>query len=343
MTMRRRSHGSDFDSVLDTCASEMQAGRLTLEQCLARYPDLTARLEPLLRGAATIQSLPRPALPPAARLALEWRLRVRMTHQPAPGARRRESRPMLARWAAVAAALLLMVGVVGAGVVAAAAGSLPGDVLYPVKRWSESVTAQLASQPARVDLHLAWAQRRLDEFQELAGRGVVEVALVDDLTAETKEAVASSAGLAESAQASTRERATELRTTAIEVVSRVRERAPDAAQAGLDRALSALEDAIEHGPPGVTPGPQGTRTPQPTRTPRPTRTPSPTGTPRPDLSPTPTPQGQGTPGSGLTKTPSGQGTPGSGLTQTPSGQGTPPGGPPGTPPGQEKPTKTPKP
>jgi hypothetical protein len=239
---------------------------------------------------------------------------------------------MLARWATVAAALIVIVGVVGASVVAAAGGSLPGDVLYPIKRWSESVTAQFASQPARVDLHLAWAQRRLDEFKELAGRGVVEVALVDDLTTETKEAVASSAGLGESAQASTIERATELHTSAIEVVSRVRERAPEAARAGLDRALSELEDAIEHGPPG----PKATPTPGPTRTPRPTRT------SQPGLSPTPTPQGQGTPGSGLTQTPSGQGTPGSGLTNTPPGQGT-PGGPPRTPPGQDKPTKTPKP
>ena len=331
MIMQWRSRGSDFDSVLEACAGEMQAGRLTMEQCLARYPGLAAQLEPLLRRAAMIQSLPRPAMRPAARLALEWRLRVRMTRQPATPSRLREPRPMFARWAAVAAALVLAVGVVGAGTLAAAAGSLPGDALYPIKRWSESVTAQFASQPARVDLHLAWAQRRLYEFQELAGRGVVEVALVDDLTAETKEAVASSAGLDESSQASTRERVTELRTSALEVVSRVRERAQDTARAGLDRALSALEDAIDDEPPGVSPGPKATHTPRPTRT------------PRPSLSATPTPPGQGTPGSGLTQTPSGRGTPGSGLTQTPSGQGTPRGGPPETQPGQEKPTKTPKP
>lgn len=51
--------------------------------------------------------------------------------------------------------------------VSAAAGSLPGDVLYPVKRVGESAQLTLASLDRRAVLHTEFASRRLEEAEQL--------------------------------------------------------------------------------------------------------------------------------------------------------------------------------
>ena len=56
MTNRR-----DLASVIDDCLDDLVAGRRTVSDCLARYPEHRAALEPLLRAAAAVQALPRHA------------------------------------------------------------------------------------------------------------------------------------------------------------------------------------------------------------------------------------------------------------------------------------------
>jgi len=338
---RHPSPNADFDSILELCLGEIQAGRLTLDECLKRYPHLAARLQPLLKAAAIAMTAPRLAMRSAARDALERRLRSRMAELPAP--RRTPVRPRLAarRWVSVAAAAVV-VAAISFGTAAAAAASLPGDLLYPVKRWSESVALQAARDATRVYLRLEWAQRRLNEFQALTARGVVDVALLDEFEAETTAAIAASDTLGEPLRVEALGQVAAIHTIAIEVVSSVRERMPEDALAGLDRALAALtaarQSALNRLPPSPTSSPTATGTSSPTPTPAPIL---PESTVASESS---TPPGQGTPGGGLTKTPSGQGTPGSGLTKTPSGQATPGGGLPNPPPTHEpKPTKPPKP
>jgi len=341
MKTRHPSPDTDFDSVLEFCLGEIQVGRLTRDECLERYPDPAARLQPLLKVAAVAMAAPRLAMRSAARDALERRLRSRMAELPAP--RRTPVRPRLAarRWVSVAAAAVV-VAAISFGTAAAAAASLPGDLLYPVKRWSESVALQTTSDATRVYLHLEWAQRRLTEFRSLTARGVVDVTLLDEFEAETTAAIAASDTLGEPLRVEALGQVAAIHTTAIEVVSSVRERMPVDALAGLDRALAALtaarQSALNRLPPTPTSSPTATGTSSPTPTPAPMLPESTVG------SESFTPPGQGTPGTGLTKTPAGQGTPGSGLTKTPSGQATPGGGPPNPPPTHEpKPTKTPKP
>jgi hypothetical protein len=344
MKTQQRPPITDFDSVLDFCTCEIQAGRLTPSECLELYPDLVMRLQPLLKAAVTFTGVPRVTLRPEARDALEQRLRSRMAELPKPrNARSRRQPSLIVRWAAIATTVLLAIGVAGAGTVAAAAGSLPGDALYPIKRWSESVAVQFADERVQAQLHLEWAQRRLDEFQTLAVRGVVDVTLLDAVAAGMDTAIVASDVLDESSRVAALTRAADLHAVAIEVVSSVRDRAPVAALAGLDRALIALNDARDRALNRLPPPPTPNR--PPTHTPQPTRTLTPTPTSRPTESATPTPPGQGTPGGGLTSTPPGQGTPGGGLTRTPPGQGTPGGGLTSTPPGQGTPgaglTRTP--
>jgi len=381
MNGQRRPPPTDFDSVVDFCLREIRAGRLAAEYCLNLYPDAADRLRPILLAAANLDrasSLSAIRMRPAARDALALRLRAQLSHMPSPRAPRSPvSRRGLWRWVPVAAAFALALMMVGGGVVAASGNAVPGDALYPVKRWSESIAVQSASGEQRASRYLDLAQRRLDEFDTLAQRGVIDTAVLNEVAAETQNAIAIAAALDPAQRSRALERAAGLQSAAISVVSAVRAHAPEAARDGLDRALAAMMATLDETRSDVrdaataTPAKRASSTPSvsasATSTPRPsgsatvalpstpvpgapgngsTRTPPGQGTPgggltqtpRPTQAPRPTPPGHGTPGGGLTKTLSGQGTPG-GPPNTPPGQGT-PGGPPNTPPGQgPKPTK----
>jgi len=68
----------------------------------------------------------------------------------------------------VIAAAILTVGLLGTAAVAASASSLPGDILYPVKRAVEKVELSIHRDPSsRARLHLEYAQRRLAELSAL--------------------------------------------------------------------------------------------------------------------------------------------------------------------------------
>lgn len=72
------------------------------------------------------------------------------------------------RVAFVIAAAILTVGLLGTAAVAASASSLPGDILYPVKRAVERIELTIHRDPAsRARLHLEFAQRRLAELSAL--------------------------------------------------------------------------------------------------------------------------------------------------------------------------------
>ncbi len=65
----------------------------------------------------------------------------------------------------------LLFGGSGATVVAAQ-GSMPGETLYPVKAWSETVRSELTTGPeARYELMLQYAEQRAEEIQYLAQNG----------------------------------------------------------------------------------------------------------------------------------------------------------------------------
>jgi hypothetical protein len=309
---------------------------------------------------------------PAARDAIEERLRARMVKQPAPPPTSRPTQVALTQWLQIAAALLLVTVVLGAGIATASASSLPGDLLYPVKRWGESVLLQLATGPDRVGALLDSAQRRLEEFEALSDRGVVDVTLLGEFEADAQDAIAASEALSDAQREEAFHRVVALVTLGQEMALDT----ADEAGADLSSAADAISDLRAWAWRKLlsSPAPESTQTPHPTR--RSTRTPtSPrtsshtpwrTVTPGPPAWVTPsdrpplTPPGRGTPGAGLTWTPSGlgtppvpqsatptptpprpsppgQGTPGSGLTSIPSERGDSSA----TPPGQEsKPTKS---
>lgn len=121
---------------------------------------------------------------PVFRAALQVRLQTAMN---APS--RRTFGAVMATWVKRAtprlAGAILAVGLVAGSAAVAAAGSLPGDVLYPVKRASEEARALMIRDSAgRVHYRLAQADERLDEIQRLIERGVpITPEVVDALLA----------------------------------------------------------------------------------------------------------------------------------------------------------------
>jgi hypothetical protein len=67
----------------------------------------------------------------------------------------------------------------------ASASSVPGDVLYPVKRATEQVRLALTPEERQVDLHLEFARQRLQEMNILQTRGEVSEELLAEISTET--------------------------------------------------------------------------------------------------------------------------------------------------------------
>ena len=77
---------------------------------------------------------------------------------------KRSRRRLVVTLLAAAITVLLLTG----SAVAASAGALPGQLLYPVKRAVEKIDLALHADPAsRARLHLEFAERRLDELSTL--------------------------------------------------------------------------------------------------------------------------------------------------------------------------------
>lgn len=184
------------ESILDDCLLEIAAGRLSVEDCLRLYPQEAAQLEPLLSVAARVHSVPKPpALSAEKRRAIEQQLlsravqsKTRMASGRTVAAARRSLRLRFSLAVAALTALLLA----GAGTVTASASSVPGELLYPIKRLSEQVSISLASSADQAAIHVDLAQRRLDEFNILSDRGDVRPELMTDASQEIAAAMQAS-------------------------------------------------------------------------------------------------------------------------------------------------------
>jgi hypothetical protein len=155
-------------------AEQLAAGRSVEQQLAAGEERDLVSLAALAHQLA--QTLP-VAPPPAFRARLQADLQQSLLAQhPA-----RRPRPLWSRWLPrMAAATLALVVLLGSTVVASAS-SLPGDVLYPVKRVTENVRLLLSwSAQAWVAVQLDIADARLAELRALAdqGRAADEAALV---------------------------------------------------------------------------------------------------------------------------------------------------------------------
>ncbi len=183
-----------FEDILAECLEAANTGRLTIDECLALYPHLRDRLEPLLRFGHQLSQASFPEPDSTFREAARERfLAAAQAGAVAPQQRRRllpalhmprrwswrplfsaqMGRPVGWRRAALTMAAALLLGCIGFSsfAVVSAGDSLPGDWQYPVKRLTERARLTFTfGEDARRDYRISLAEERLHEVQGLASR-----------------------------------------------------------------------------------------------------------------------------------------------------------------------------
>ncbi len=188
----------ELDSVLEQSITQMAEGKARVESCLLAYPALADELEPLLLVSEGLLSLPKPALSPEGRARIEDQF---LAAAIANGLVRRERKPLprprlrlsisLPKWRMAYGALAAVVAVVLllTTVLVGAANALPGSLFYPVKLITEDAWLWVAPAHDEPELHLRFAQRRLEEYQKLAEQGVYDDSLLDAMVAHVDAAL----------------------------------------------------------------------------------------------------------------------------------------------------------
>jgi len=187
---------SEIDDILEKCLRDLVTGASSPEECLARYPEHAAQLEPLLLTASRVATgrkvRPSPAFKARARATLTLHMQANPHRVVRPSFNFR-------RLAAGLAALVLALLATGT---VYAQGSLPGDSLYRWKLASERAWRLVS--PDTVNTDFAIANRRINELnatandptrraQALEGYREVRERLKSEIDAETLENILPSA------------------------------------------------------------------------------------------------------------------------------------------------------
>jgi hypothetical protein len=164
----------DFATRLDRCLDALRDGR-SLHRVLQQSPGERDELIDLMRVSTDVAQLQLPAPDPAFKLRTRNLMLAVAAQRRASAARSRwVARPVFR----LALAVGLSGALLGAGIVAASAQSLPGDPLYQVKRGMERVQLSLTLDPAaNARLRMQLATRRVSEAGQLSAQGRVAEAL----------------------------------------------------------------------------------------------------------------------------------------------------------------------
>ncbi|HNP69551.1 MAG TPA: DUF5667 domain-containing protein [Kouleothrix sp.] len=257
-----------FDDVLDLTIARARRGE-SIEACLADYPEQAAAIDPLLRLGTRLYTDTTVPLPPELVAWLPTGRREFMTiaEQLAPrqalARQRSAARRLTAQRAAVA---VVVVGLMMGAVDSVSAQSLPGDTLYPWKRAKENISLALVADPAeRSQLLVEYANRRLDEFNNLVANGqTVDATLIaetlNSMLANVEDAIDANQ---QAPRASLRNEADTLVQQAQRAIQAAKTTLPNSAAslASAEQQASTLKQQIA-ALPEVTPTPDGT-TPAP--------------------------------------------------------------------------------
>jgi len=170
-----------FEDVLAQCIDDIKAGRCSVKDCLTKYPSMRKQLEPLLRVAIEIQEppdvKPSPTFKVRARVQLMEQIHARQAVTKWPWFRyTNQVKPIPYKrrfnMVAIILAIVLAISAVGGGTAYASQGSVPGDILYPVKLGTEQVRLVLATGDAtKAELYLKFANSRVEEMTALIEKG----------------------------------------------------------------------------------------------------------------------------------------------------------------------------
>ena len=171
-----------IDDVLNECIERLAAGE-TVQECVARYPDHAADLEPLLQTSAiAVRTASAIAYRPDAKRRSLYKLTAALDDRARAGRSRRIGlltgwRGKLTRTVAVVLSVAVLATGTAFGAARASEDSVPGDPLYAVKTFKEDISLRMPkSDIARAKEHAHLATVRTDEIAALIDRGRFEQA-----------------------------------------------------------------------------------------------------------------------------------------------------------------------
>lgn len=161
---------TELTDILDRCIAEIRAGKAP-DDTLRQYPDVADEIRPLLAIACELQRLPEPGASVGGVARAMAKLSGQQTNTKSYTDRGRIallSGPVLAR----AAAVVLIVFLAGWTTIASSAQALPGDLLYPVKLFSERVRFYLAiNEESKAELRVVFSEERVKELVKSYSNG----------------------------------------------------------------------------------------------------------------------------------------------------------------------------
>jgi hypothetical protein len=164
----------ELELVLDHCINEMRSGK-SVAETVAKFPQYASQLWPLLKLVREIEELPPPSPSPQAISSALVSVGQEMARSNAPLKFRSTAKNILNKisfenifrrpvltWAFSGAFALVVVLFSTATI---SAGSLPGDLLYPVKLATERVKFLLTfDAEKKAELRLTFSDKRLEEM-----------------------------------------------------------------------------------------------------------------------------------------------------------------------------------
>jgi hypothetical protein len=242
-----------LERMLEDCLQEM-ARTGDVEEALRLYPQRAGELRPLLQAAMATARHHAVVAPPPGGLAAGRARFLAAAGQQRPAAvvpipEQQKERPMgfrwMTRWAVIALVAVIATMAAGGGVAAAAADSLPGAWLYPVKLAVEDVRLEFAAGPtAQAEMALHLADERLAEMEALVQNGQpVPEQVTLRMERHLQRALEGAAQAPEPQMLALLAQIAERTQTQLQVLERVRSMAPQAAQQGLERAWQACQQS----------------------------------------------------------------------------------------------------
>ncbi|HET6595815.1 MAG TPA: hypothetical protein VFG81_09340 [Anaerolineales bacterium] len=146
---------NDLETILDICLNQIEEGQVSVDECLARYPEHAAQLQPLLMAATRLARAREVVPSPSYRMRARSQLNVYMQQHP----QRKRVSPVFWRVAISFATVMMLFLASGT---AFAQQAVPGDTLYTWKLTSEHVWRLTSGDDLGVDIALS--QRRMREL-----------------------------------------------------------------------------------------------------------------------------------------------------------------------------------
>lgn len=158
-----------IEYIFEECLDAVLCGRASADACLDKYPDQAVELAGLLKTALGIVHSAELEPSPGARMRVRYALNEKLSDM----GRSPVNKPFWRiGWANAVVTLVLSLSLGTGGLAFAAGGSMPGEMLYPLKTGMEQTLVNLIpGDDAKLKLYAAFNDRRVNEIMYLAGAG----------------------------------------------------------------------------------------------------------------------------------------------------------------------------